>query len=100
MVKEAAPVQPTCAADAPIQIDLETLLNAHRDDQPGHADALHTIEALAASGKPWGVPLAVTTNFLKVATHPEVLTPPTTSEAAVAFVHKLLQRPGCDLIMP
>jgi toxin-antitoxin system PIN domain toxin len=38
--------------------------------------------------------------FIRVVTHQKVFTPPSTMNAALAFVHELRQLPNCTIIAP
>ena len=82
----------------PRQVDLQTLLQAHRPDMEGFAAANSDLDHLDATGERWDVPVNVATDFLRTVTHPDTLSPPTPSLDAVAFLHDLLERRNCRLL--
>ncbi len=82
------------------RVDLHTLLQAHRAEQPEHAAAQADIQRLASSGNPWGVSTATAAAFLRTATHADVITPPTPTLDAVTYLHDLLALPNCRLLDP
>jgi predicted nucleic acid-binding protein len=88
------------AARSPRQLELRTLLRAHRADMSQHADAAEDIRRLASSGEPWGVTTTTAAAFLRAATHRDEASPATPSHDAVAYLHELLALPNCRLLDP
>jgi toxin-antitoxin system PIN domain toxin len=76
------------------------LVAAHRAELPRHTAARTSLAALAAGLEPWGVPVFCLAEFLRVATHPRVLDPPTTIDQALRFLERLLAGPTVRLLAP
>lgn len=81
-----------------IALDTNILVYAHREEAPEHARALHWLGQLARSGAPWGVPLFVLGEFVRVVTHPKILDPPTSMDDALRAVEELVAAPGARLL--
>ncbi len=83
-----------------IAVDTNVLVYAHREESPRHERALEAVAGFAEGDEPWGLPVFVVSEFLRVVTHPRVYSPPTSRPAAVAVVESLLASPTLRLLMP
>jgi toxin-antitoxin system PIN domain toxin len=83
-----------------ISVDTNVLVYAHREESPHHERALGVVRDLAEGEVPWGLPVFVVGEFLRVVTHSRVYSPPTSRPAAVAVVESLLASPTLRLLMP
>ena len=73
---------------------------AHRRETPQHEAARAVLEALAEGPAAWGLPVFVIGEFLRVATHPRVLSPPSTSAQAMGAIEALPQSPSIRVLSP
>jgi uncharacterized protein len=76
------------------------LLYAHRAESARHDVAQARLRELAEGASPWGLPVFVVGEFLRVATHPRVFDPPSTLEEATAAVEALLASPSLRVLSP
>ncbi|HVL02872.1 MAG TPA: TA system VapC family ribonuclease toxin [Acidimicrobiales bacterium] len=83
-----------------IAVDTNVLVYAHREESPQHDRGLEAVRALAEGEVPWGLPVFVLGDFLRVVTHPRVYSPPTSRTAALAVVEALLASPTVRLLSP
>ena len=83
-----------------IAVDTHVLLAAHRGEHPKHEKALARLREVAEGGAPWGLPVFCVGEFLRVATHAKIFTPPTRPEVALEFIDRLLESPGLRLLLP
>ena len=83
-----------------IAVDTSVVVYAHREESPHHDRALHAVRGLAEGEVPWGLPVFVVGEFLRVVTHPRVYSPPTSREAALAAVEALLASPTVRVLTP
>lgn len=83
-----------------IAVDTNILLYAHREESHAHAAAATALRALAGGAAPWAIPVFVIGEFLRVATHPRVYSPPSTAGQATAVVDALLESPSVRLLTP
>lgn len=67
-----------------IAVDTNVLIDAHRDGFREHRQALAWLRHLAEGLTPWAMPVFCLGEFVRVATHPRVLDPPSTIEQALA----------------
>jgi toxin-antitoxin system PIN domain toxin len=58
------------------------------------------LRTLAEGSAPWGLPVFVIGEFLRVATHPRVLHPPSSLEEASAAIDALLASPSLRILSP
>jgi predicted nucleic acid-binding protein len=58
------------------------------------------VRALAEGDRPWAIPVFVIPEFIKVATHPRCLTPPSPLEAAHADMAAFLASPSVRVLRP
>ena len=83
-----------------IAVDTNVLIHAHRAELPRHKESLRTLRRLAEGEIPWGLPVFVIGEFMRVTTHPRVLSPPSTIKQACEAVDALLASPTCRLLIP
>lgn len=83
-----------------IAVDTNILIAADRVESPWHAAARARLEELTGGVEPWGLPLFVCGEYLRVVTHPRVFNPPTPLDEALGNIHTLLQSPGARLLRP
>lgn len=76
------------------------LLYAHRAAFPEHARALRWLTAMATGRTPWCVPVFCIGEFVRVATHRAVLSPPSTLDQAFGALEGLLASPSVRVISP
>jgi hypothetical protein len=81
-----------------IAVDTNILLYAHREDSPWHDLARERLDALANSGRRWAIPWPCFHEFLAIATHPRIFSPPTPAAEAVATVDGWMRSPTLDLL--
>jgi hypothetical protein len=71
---------------------------AHRSEFRQHKDAVAALETITE--RPWGLPVFVIGEFLRVATHPAVLTPPSKRQVALEVVDALLATGTAQVLRP
>jgi toxin-antitoxin system PIN domain toxin len=74
--------------------DINVLIYAHRAESPCHAGFREWLTSAAQGAEPLGIPGHVAAGFLRIVTHPGVLTPPTDVESAAAFLDALSTFPA------
>lgn len=83
-----------------IAVDTNVLLHAHRAELPKHAEAKALLTELAEGEAPWGLPVFVIGEFLRVITHTRVFDPPHSVEEAIAAMENLLASPSVRILSP
>jgi uncharacterized protein len=83
-----------------IAVDTNILLYAHREEFPLHEAALSAVTQLAEGPAAWALPIFVVGEFLRVATHPRVLDPPSPERDAVDAIAGLLASPSVRVLSP
>jgi toxin-antitoxin system PIN domain toxin len=81
-------------------IDLNILLYAVNADSPHHARVRPWLEGVLSSDESVALPWAVILGFLRIATHPRVLTRPIKPDEAIAVVDSWLSRPNVVALAP
>jgi len=81
-----------------IAVDSNILVYAHREDSPWHTAAFECVRGLAESWAPWAIPWPCLHEFLAVATHPRIYSPPTSLDLAVDQVEAWLESPSLFLL--
>lgn len=81
-----------------IALDTNILVYAHRQDSPFHTAALETLSQLGNSPAPWAIPWPCIHEFLSIATHPRIYSPPSPMDTALAFLENWLQSPSLHLL--
>lgn len=83
-----------------IAVDTNVLVCAHRSGTREHARALAWLRHLAEGVVPWGLPVFVLGEFLRVVTHPRLWPEPSAVEAAAMALEGLLSSPGVRILSP
>ncbi len=73
--------------------DINLLVFAHNAAAPWHSEARRWWENLLTEEQPVGVPWAVAIGFIRLVTHPSVLTNPLPPDAALARVERWFDQP-------
>ncbi len=77
-----------------ISCDVNVLVYAYNADQPQHADYRDWLVAAANGDEPFGLSSLVASGFVRVATHPKVLSTPLSTRAALDRVAELRAGPA------
>ncbi len=83
-----------------IAVDTNVLVYAHRAEMDQHAAALVALTRLAEGDEPWGLPILVVNEFLRVVTHHRIFPKPSTRQQARDVVTGLLASPTARLLHP
>lgn len=83
-----------------IAVDTNVLVYASDPVFPRHESALRAVERLAGGTAAWALPIFVVGEWLRVLTHPRILTPPSTVKQALDQVTSLLESPSVQVLMP
>jgi hypothetical protein len=83
-----------------IAVDTNILVYAHRSRAPQHEVALQTVRRLAEGEKPWALPVFVCGEFLRVVTHPSLLSRATLPEVAIMSLDSLVSSPSVVVLHP
>jgi len=83
-----------------IAVDTNVLVYAHRSEFPQHRAALGALRRLSEGPAAWAIPVFVLGEFIRVATHPRVLSPPSTTSDAIAVLDELLSSPSVRILLP
>lgn len=81
-----------------IAIDTNILVYAHREDSEWHAAAYRALADLAEGKSHWAVPWPCIHEFLAIATHPRIFSPPSSLAAAIGQVNAWLASPTIVLL--
>lgn len=81
-----------------IAVDTNLLVYAHRKDNEWHERAAACIRELAESRSPWAIPWPCIHEFLAIATHPRIWSPPTPIPRALDQVDAWLESPQLTLL--
>ncbi len=81
-----------------IAVDTNLIVYALREDSPFHATARRVLTELAESGKRWGLPWPCVHEFIAIATHRKIYTPPTPLPLALRAVRVWLESPQCEAL--
>lgn len=81
-----------------IAVDTNLLVYAHREDSSWHDEAYEVICELAEGVSPWAIPWPCIHEFLAIATHPRIFSPPTPLPKALAQVDAWLESPSLHLL--
>lgn len=81
-------------------VDTSLLLAAHRAECDEHARSARTLAALCEGREPFGLPLDVINEFVRLVTHERLFNPPSPSITALRFVHALVSSPACQVLLP
>jgi hypothetical protein len=80
--------------------DVNLLVYAHAAQAPFHAKARAWWERAVRSGEPIGLPWAVSLGFLRLMTHPAVLSTPMRPEQALPVLESWYERPNVFVLDP
>ncbi|MBI9083461.1 MAG: PIN domain-containing protein [Desulfobacterales bacterium] len=81
-----------------IAVDTNILVYAHREDSEWHEPAYGRIAGLAQGRSIWAIPWPCIHEFLSIATHPKIFSPPTPLEKALDQVDAWLESPTVVLL--
>lgn len=73
---------------------------AHREEFEFHAPARTVLEDLAEAPGPFGVPVFVLGEFLRVVTHPAILVPPSSRDVAIAALDAVAGHANARILHP
>ena len=79
---------------------VNVLLYAHREEASEHARYREWLESLLSGDEAYGMADLVLSGFVRIATHPKVLDPPTPLDIALAFVEEVRGQPNCVPVNP
>jgi uncharacterized protein len=81
-----------------IAVDTNLLVYAHREDSAWHDQAYEIIRNLAEGASSWAIPWPCIHEFLAIATHPRIFSPPTPLTKAIDQVDAWLESPNLHLL--
>ena len=81
-----------------IAVDTNLLIYAHREDSDFHTEAIAVLRDLAEGGVRWAIPWPCLHEFLAIATHPRIFSPPSPLPLALKAMAVWLESPGCEMI--
>lgn len=81
-----------------IAVDTNLLIYAHRRDSPWYERASASIRGLAGSPSPWAIPWPCLHEFISIASHPKIYTPPTSIADTLQQVQFWLDSPSVVLL--
>ncbi|MBC7772121.1 MAG: PIN domain-containing protein [Pyrinomonadaceae bacterium] len=81
-----------------IAIDTNILVYAHRRDSEFHSRAVTSIRSLAEGSIPWAIPWPCLHEFVAIATHPRIFSPPTSLDAALKQIEYWMESPSLMLL--
>jgi toxin-antitoxin system PIN domain toxin len=81
-----------------IGVDTNILVYAHRAEGKEHKKAFELIKQLFGGSAPWFIAWPSVYEFLRVVTHPSILTPPSSSETAIEFIRYLSTSPSLRIV--
>ena len=81
-----------------IAVDTNILVYAHREDSEWHAAASAQITRLAEGRGAWAIAWPCIHEFLAIASHPKIFTPPTPLAAAIDQVEAWLESPTLHVL--
>jgi uncharacterized protein len=83
-----------------IAVDTNVLVYAHREEFPQHRKARARVVALAEGSAPWAIPVFCIAEFLRVVTHPRILTLPFSAADACEALERVLGSPSVRVLLP
>jgi len=81
-------------------VDVNVLIYAHRADLPEHAEYRRLLERLGNGEEPLGLPDAVLSGFVRIATNRRVFIEPMSPDEAWRAVDELLNGPAAMTLRP
>ncbi len=79
-------------------VDTNVLIYAADKDSPEHARCRELLELFRAQTTPWYLTWGIVYEFLRVVTHPRVLSRPFAHEQAWAFIHSVFASPRLGVL--
>src|SRR5262249_55620926 len=79
-------------------VDTNVLVYAANQDSPYHASCAERLDAWRAQAGAWFVTWSIVYEFLRISTHPRVLSKPWPVAKAWEFVLALLEAPGLEVL--
>jgi toxin-antitoxin system PIN domain toxin len=83
-----------------IAVDTNILVYAHREEFSQHRRARTRLTELAEGAGRWAIPVFCLGEFLRVSTHPRLLSPPLTIDEACQALGRVLGSPSLHVAMP
>lgn len=83
-----------------VLLDVNVLVNAMREDAPGHGVVHAYVESLRTAPEPFGLSDIALSGALRVLTHPRVFKPPTPAQHARDYVASLRASPNAVILAP
>ncbi len=83
-----------------IAVDTNVLVYAHRIESPQHKICQRALKNLADGRSPWAIPVFCLGEFLRVTTHPSVLSPPSPLDRALFDLNAILRSPSVRVLYP
>ena len=81
-----------------IAVDTNVLIYAHRHEFAQHQSALIALRSLADGRDLWAIPSLCLGEFLRVATHPRILRPPSSVAQATGALQAVLEAPSLRVL--
>ena len=81
-----------------IAVDTNILVYAHREDSEWHEAAYARVAGLAEGRSSWALPWPCVHEFIAIATHPRIFSPPTPLLSAIDQVSAWLESPTIVLL--
>lgn len=83
-----------------ISCDVNVLIYAHNADEPRHPEYQEWLESAVNGDRPFGLASMVASGFLRVVTHPKVLSRPLATDAALEVLEELRAAPAVVPLEP
>ncbi len=83
-----------------IAVDTNVLVYAHGEQFAKHAAAKQRLTALAEGRQKWGIPAICVREFLRIVTHPRVLSSPFSMPEAITALTAVLASPSVEMLLP
>ena len=80
--------------------DVNVLVSAFREDAAHHDRCRAWLDSTVSDHEPLGLSEFVLNGVLRILTHPRVFSPPSSAEAAAAFVDAVLAQRSVNLLRP
>lgn len=81
-------------------VDTNVLLHAVNEASPDHDRSRRWMEATLSGGAPVGFAWLALTGFLRLSTHPQILSVPLATEVAMDLVDEWLEPPAARILHP
>lgn len=80
--------------------DVNVLVDAHRTDSAYHAVARAWLDGVIHGDEAFALSDLVCSGFMRIATHPRVFSPPSTTDEALEFIEGIRAAPACVVLAP